>query len=80
MKETNLLSKFLSNFTQALGFLIPLIILIVGILVSILVLINNVPFWLYLILMPLVIAAIIAFIATGVEEVTRSEKEKLNDN
>ena len=80
MKESSLLSKFLSNFMQVLDVLIPMLLFIVGVLGLILLLINTLTFWLYIILIPLSITAVLTFIVTGLKELDRSEKEKLNDN
>jgi len=61
MKASSLLSKFLSNFMQALGVIIPMLVLGAALIGLMSVLINTLPFWLYIILIPLGIAAIMTF-------------------
>jgi hypothetical protein len=76
MKESSLLSKFLNNFMQVLSVIIPILVVSVGLIGLMVLLADNLPFWLYIILMPLSITAILTFIVTGLEELDRSERRR----
>jgi hypothetical protein len=71
MKESSLLSKFLSNFMQVLSVILPILVVSVGLIGLIVLLADNLPFWLYIILMPLSITAILTFIVTVLTEIDR---------
>jgi cell shape-determining protein MreD len=74
MKEASLLSKvskFLSNFTQVLSVVIPMLVLGAALNGLMSVLINNLPYWLAIILIPLSITAIMTFMFTLFIEILR---------